>query len=369
MEIYKWIAVKHFQDHFDINAPDFHKMLAESLEKTSNLLLSGNYFPRGMIILNAEKTPEWMRTIFNKLYNLEINWVDRINDFSSSIKEINKINFKSEGYADYQDDRAIIAYLNLMYPEENYFYKFGMFKKLVSAIDYHYIPKAGKSSNITQFYSVSDILKKYLIEDNEIIRLHQSRLGADHYLDTNFNILTQDFIYAITEHLTLNELIPKYFPQLKVVSFSTKIGEKTIKLRGNQIDYVKKARLNKHIGDLGELLALQYEIENANEQYAPLITHDSKDIGDGLGYDILSYDNQGNKKFIEVKTTSSNFNNHFFITASELQKSLEDKDNYYLYRIYNFNAENNSGDLFIINGDLSRYCNNPIQYEVILDEQ
>ena len=45
-EIYKWIAVKVFQDNFDVTAQNFHEMLTLSLSKTKNLMSSGNYYPR-----------------------------------------------------------------------------------------------------------------------------------------------------------------------------------------------------------------------------------------------------------------------------------------------------------------------------------
>jgi 5-methylcytosine-specific restriction protein B len=44
-EKYKWIAVKHFQDNWDIDAPDFVAMMKTSLAKTGNLLVSVNNFP------------------------------------------------------------------------------------------------------------------------------------------------------------------------------------------------------------------------------------------------------------------------------------------------------------------------------------
>ena len=52
-ENYKWEAVQWFQDHWDIEADDFAAMLKASLEKTKNLLLSKNNFPRGMIVLDS----------------------------------------------------------------------------------------------------------------------------------------------------------------------------------------------------------------------------------------------------------------------------------------------------------------------------
>ena len=369
MEIYKWVAVKQFQDSFDINNTDFHKMLTKSLSKTTNLMDSGNYFPRKMILRNAQKTPEDIRTLFKDLYNQDTDLIERVVNFSSSMKQINAENFRVEKLKAYQDDRAIIVYLNLMYPEENYFYKFGMFEKLVEAIDYHYIPKSGKRSNITQFYSVCDLIKDELKKENELIRLHHSRLNEDHYQDPEYHILTQDFIYAITEHLKPEEILPLHSGELNLVSFPIKIKDKKITLKGSHVDYVKKARVNKHTGDLGELLILQYEKKCVNEKYQHLISQVSKDLGDGLGYDILSFDESGKEKFIEVKTTKSGLNTPFLITASELQKSLEDPGNYYLYRIYHFNIDLNSGDLMILQGDLSKYCNNPVQFEVQISKQ
>lgn len=48
-ERYKWIAVKHFQEKWDIEAEDFVAMFKDATSKCYNLLDSMNYFPRGMI--------------------------------------------------------------------------------------------------------------------------------------------------------------------------------------------------------------------------------------------------------------------------------------------------------------------------------
>ena len=54
-EKYKWEAVKHFQDHWDSDAPDFAAMLKQSLAKTYNLLAAKNFLPRNMILEFAKK--------------------------------------------------------------------------------------------------------------------------------------------------------------------------------------------------------------------------------------------------------------------------------------------------------------------------
>ena len=53
-EKYKWEAVKHFQDHWNIEAEDFGAMFKEATDKTYNLLASGYAYPRRMIQIFAE---------------------------------------------------------------------------------------------------------------------------------------------------------------------------------------------------------------------------------------------------------------------------------------------------------------------------
>lgn len=54
-ERYKWEAIKHFQEHWDINADDFKSMLEISLDKTYNLLTSGYFYAKGMVVGFAEE--------------------------------------------------------------------------------------------------------------------------------------------------------------------------------------------------------------------------------------------------------------------------------------------------------------------------
>jgi hypothetical protein len=56
-EIYKWKAVKSFQDNWNPDSPDFTKMLDKSLDLAKNLLDSGQYFPKRMLIRNASINP------------------------------------------------------------------------------------------------------------------------------------------------------------------------------------------------------------------------------------------------------------------------------------------------------------------------
>ena len=70
-EKYKWKAVKHFQDHWDLNARDFPEMLKFSLSRTGNLLAGMKRYPARMIVHFAKADPEAVRNMFAKLFRPE----------------------------------------------------------------------------------------------------------------------------------------------------------------------------------------------------------------------------------------------------------------------------------------------------------
>lgn len=62
----------------------------------------------------------------------------------------------------------------------------------------------------------------------------------------------------------------------------------------------------------------------------------SKEDGDGAGYDILSYDRNGDKRLLEVKTTNGPETTPFWISRNELEVSEENRDEYRIARLYHF---------------------------------
>lgn len=128
-------------------------------------------------------------------------------------------------------------------------------------------------------------------------------------------------------------------------------------ISASKIDFIEKEIRNKHLGLLGELFILKSEIEylksNGKTDLANKIKHVSVENGDGLGYDILSYDLLGNEKKIEVKTTRSNISRPFYITRNELEISAKNPENYYLYRLFDFDSNLNKGKYYVITGDLT----------------
>ena len=137
----------------------------------------------------------------------------------------------------------------------------------------------------------------------------------------------------------------------------------------------KRNKNNKNIGDLGEYRVIKYEKQKLTElgknTLIDKVEHIAKSKGDGAGYDIKSFDRNGNEIFIEVKTTSSSCSTPFFITRTELERSQQEKENYRLYRLYNYNKQKDSCEIAIYKGDLTELCNYsiPASYKIRVDDK
>ena len=98
----------------------------------------------------------------------------------------------------------------------------------------------------------------------------------------------------------------------------------------------------KELGIRGEQAVLQdekdYLIKNGRADLANNIRHISKQSV-SEGYDIISYDLDGNNKFIEVKT-STKYASNFYITDNELKSAEYLKHKYWIYRVI-FTDKNN----------------------------
>ncbi len=129
-------------------------------------------------------------------------------------------------------------------------------------------------------------------------------------------------------------------------------------------DYLEREAHNQSLGMAGEQFALNYEhwrlVQAGQHLLADRVEHVSKTQGDGLGYDILSFDVNGQERFIEVKTTSFGRETPFFVTNGELKRSNAAKDQFHLYRLFEFRK---APRLFDMQGPIGQHCLlDPVSY-------
>lgn len=123
---------------------------------------------------------------------------------------------------------------------------------------------------------------------------------------------------------------------------------------GNFIDYKRLYDKTRKIGELGEVIAYNYEcdkLRTAGIENVPV--HVSKVEGDGLGYDIRSWSEDGKEVHIEVKTTISRSTDGFDITSAEVEASKDPNYVYKIYRIYDLDPLIGTAKICIYEGPIT----------------
>lgn len=135
--------------------------------------------------------------------------------------------------------------------------------------------------------------------------------------------------------------------------------------RSVQRDYLGREARNASLGLAGEEFVVAFErwrlINSSRDKLADKVEHVSKSQGDGLGYDVLSFDVDGRERLIEVKTTAFAKETPFFVTRTEVEVSRERKDLFYLYRLFEFRR---NARLFTLHGAIDARCHlDPFSYQ------
>jgi hypothetical protein len=107
-----------------------------------------------------------------------------------------------------------------------------------------------------------------------------------------------------------------------------------------KFDPVERDHRNRVLGKAGEEFVLAIErqrlIASGRSDLAEKIRWVAVEDGDGAGFDILSFDRDGQEQLIEVKTTNGSARTPFFLTRTEHEVSLSRPDVWRLYRVHLF---------------------------------
>ena len=129
-------------------------------------------------------------------------------------------------------------------------------------------------------------------------------------------------------------------------------------------DYLEREARNQSLGLAGEEFVLQFEhwrlLQLGEKKLADRVEHVSKSKGDGLGYDVLSFEGGGEERFVEVKTTTFGRETPFFVSRGELVLSKTALSQFHLYRLFEFR---HAPRLFDLSGALDAHCIlDPVSY-------
>lgn len=136
-----------------------------------------------------------------------------------------------------------------------------------------------------------------------------------------------------------------------------------------RIDFAERDAANRELGKIGEQFVVDLEKHRLNQigrdDLAQKVVWASRDIGDGLGFDILSYDESNEtERMLEVKATGLGKFFPFYVTSNEVQCSEDIPTQYQLFRVFNLGREPR---LYILHGSLREHCQlQPVLYRAVI---
>lgn len=198
-EIYKWKAVKQFQDKWDIDAPDFIQMFWEATATFDNLLASLNHFPRRMVKGMYESEPETVRQMFRDLFDEEQPLADRVNRFRAEADRIRDQHFPDKMH--YQDFNAISTYLWARFPDKYYIYKYSEVRATTRVLKSSFVVRKGAdTAGLLQAFDFFNILRTEVQKDPDIRPMLNSVLTSDCYRDENLNCIVVDIDFFVSRY-------------------------------------------------------------------------------------------------------------------------------------------------------------------------
>ena len=196
-EIYKWKAVKQFQDKWDIDAPDFIEMFWEATSSFDNLLTSLNHFPRGMVKGMYESEPETVRQMFRDLFDESQPLADRVNRFRSESDRIREQYWPDKMH--YQDFNSISTYLWARFPDKYYIYKYSEVRATTRVLKSSFVVRKGAdTAGLLQAFDFFNLIRDAVQKDPDIRPMLNSVLTSDCYRDENLNCVVVDIDFFVS---------------------------------------------------------------------------------------------------------------------------------------------------------------------------
>lgn len=242
-EKYKWEAVKHFQDHWNIDAEDFGEMFKQATDRTFNLLASGYAYPRGMITNFAKVDNEATRAMFRTLFDESVDLAARVDAFQVAAEDIRAKYDDGTWRNHYQNTNAISTYLWLRYPDKYYIYKYELYRAAATELAADYRPKRnGSVDSMIGGFQMYDEICEAIVADPDISNMVKNALTPTCYSDPGMKTTTIDLGFYLARFYIEErkaeqeeaEWFPKdYSPNISVDEWVDLLGDSSVFTQGS----------------------------------------------------------------------------------------------------------------------------------------
>ena len=245
-EVYKWQAIKHFEQHWDINAPDFYEMFKEAFRKKDNLV---DYRPFGILEALGENYPTKLKELLGIVYGADDFYtkLGKCRTFTENViddlKEKSNINFSTK-----IDERTLSFLLTLKFPNEYTFYKRDIYTKLCE-----YLGEASRKERKYEHFI------ELLTEITTYFNNPELKQLTSNFIPQGFDkplLLAQDIVY---QNMTISsekafrnvlDKIPKHWASVFFYKLGNIIEDLALEDTENQVFSVRldEKSLRYHIG-------------------------------------------------------------------------------------------------------------------------
>ena len=304
-----------------------YKILLELQRKYRNTILSYEEFI--LFVIRVKKYSDWKQCL------------EYIEEFRKSDAEYDtrlKDEIFNETKKDIRFDNLFNCLMCINYEKGEYF----------KILDKDYMENVIKIFESSDYCKCTDkaVMLDFLKSDRYFIGPLDSKITI---LEDTLEEESEDYSYDEVKPEKLQIIdVPENIKKYKTTDKSNFIARKTKYLELNKTRYLR--------GVLAEELVYKYEkqrlIDEGQEDLANEVKWVSQELGDGLGYDIQSFQKIGDeyrKIFIEVKGTSEDESQPFEITLNEYNLAKTEKENYKIYRV--IKTKEKVAKCFIIDGD------------------
>ena len=197
--LFAWESQRYFYENWQQDAEDFHSMYDNALQnsETRRLWVRQAYFPKKRMLEFIDMQPEFVRSMFQELYNEEKELQGRVDRFLFYCDELfreyqekHPKTIETEHF--HRDEYQMISlYLAFRYPDQYALYDFDAFQKTLKLL---LVAKIPLTHDLERYFKVLRTLFKLLTKDEELVKAHQKRLDpGKHYMQPSL-LLAWEYI-------------------------------------------------------------------------------------------------------------------------------------------------------------------------------
>ena len=196
-EGYKYKAVATFRKYFNLDAKDLGKMIEAALADAKNLVQSGQYFPKRMLLVYISQNEQYVREQLRLLLYGKETERYRIDHFIQEMES----KFQKGKVQTYFDCRFLSFFLASLFPEKYFYVKSKHYSKFCKMVGYDLNLHGSQGEKFETMQEVALIVKGVLAENKDFLEVHKKITEEFDYKDSSLSWGTFDFIFNIAGHI------------------------------------------------------------------------------------------------------------------------------------------------------------------------